>query len=166
MAEFLTIPVGVFLLLWGLLWQPKAKADEEDLAEILTEEEQKLDPGELRKLLRLIAFRIVMLIIGVICIVGGFIQGLGDLQDWSAFGVFVAVYGGSILVLQRAEKSSKLIVFFTMALVGYFAWRFADYRGLASEHDWGLLLAAVLNFVFWLAVGRHFTPEDKIEVLT
>lgn len=167
MAEFFTIPVGIFLLLLGIFWNPKPKAEEEDLSEILGEEEaQKLDPDQLRKFLRLVAIRVGMVVLGVICIGGGFVQGVEALTDWSAFGVFVAIYGGSILVLQRAEKSSKLIVYYTMSFAAYFVWRFADYRGFNGEHDWGLLLAAVLNLAFWYMVGRHFSPEDQIEVLT
>ena len=167
MADFFTIPVGIFLLLWGLLWQPKPKADEEDLAEILGEEQaQKLDPNQLRKFLRLVAIRMGMLILGAICILGGFIQGVGGLSDWPALGVFVAVYGGGILVLQRAEKSSKLIVYFTMVFGGYLVWQFANFRNLTGEHNWGLLFAVVLNLAFWYFIGRHYTPEDQIEVLT
>lgn len=167
MATFFSIPVGIFFLLWALLWQPKPKADEADLADILTEEEaNQIDPDQMRKYLRLVAMRTFMFILSVVCVIGGFVQGIGGLGDWSAFGVFVGVYAGCILILQRAERTSKLIVYYTMAFAGYLIWQFANFRDLNGEHDWGLLGAVALNFAFWYVVGRYHTPEDTIEVLT
>lgn len=177
METLFTIPVGVFLVLMGLFWEPKPKTAKDvkaeqallipDSGETVSQDPKTLTQKQLRNYLRRLLMRYAILILGTIGILAAFIKGLGAFNDTSAFALLVALYGGAILVTQRAEKTRRLLVLFFMGFVGLMVWRTAEYREYIGENNWAILAAALLNLLFWVFIGRRFPPgtSDSIEVI-
>jgi hypothetical protein len=42
--------------------------------------------------------------------------------------------------------------------------RYAEYRGWEGESNWGIYLALLLNYGFWLLIGRHYPPHSSQEI--
>lgn len=179
MQAIFSIPLGIFLVILGLLWEPQRKtkkdlkeekalllADGTDPSELLLED-QPLTQEQTRNYLRRVLMRVLLVIIGMLGILVGLLSDIGSIQDSSAFWSFLALYGGMLLVVQRAEKTRRLVVLWIMGFVGFLIWRAAEYRGSESEHEWGLLVAAAANALFWYIIGQRFPPasSDVIEVI-
>ena len=162
MDELFSIPVGMFLIIWGVLWQPQTPTaqDDEFFEDVEPSQEEKV------KFLRRVAARVLMLVLGLVITLIGLFSDPGTIADSAAFLLFLVIYGGSLLVLQRAVSTQRMIVFFVVAIAGFFVWRYALYRNFRGEHNWGLLTAAAANVGFWMGIGRHHTPQDKIKVIT
>lgn len=160
--ELFSFPVGMFLMIWGILWQPQTPTSEEDefFEDVEPSQEEKV------KFLRRVAVRVLMLVFGFVIALVSLFSGPGTIDDPAAFLLFFAIYSGSLLVLQRAESTQRMIVFFVVAFAAFFVWRYALYRDFRGEHNWGLLAAAAANVAFWMAIGRHHTPQDTIKVIT
>ncbi len=182
MELLLTVPIGAFLLLWGLVWEPKAKTKKD-----LKAERALLDSGELddfgaaddfdifenltskqqRSYLRRIGQRVLLLIVGLVLLIVGTIREAGSLQEGDAFLLLFGLYAGGMLITQRAEKASRLMVLFTMAFIGNLIWRTALFYDYKSENAWAILAALAANGLFWLFIGQRFPPgsSDSIEVV-
>lgn len=182
MELLLTVPFGVFLLLWGLVWEPKPKTkrdikaeqallmsgddddfandDDFDMFENLTSKQQ-------RSYLRRIGQRVLLLLVGIVFMIIGFVQTARGIDDGDAFLLLFGLYAGGMLVIQRAEKASRLIVLFTAAFVGNLVWRTAIFYEYESENTWAILAALAANGFFWLTIGQRFPPgsSDSIEVI-
>lgn len=182
MEFLLAVPVGAFLLLWGLLWEPKPKTKKDVKAEkaLLASGElddfgdeddidvfENLTAKQQRSYLRRIAQRILLLLAGIVVIVIGLIRQADTIEDMDAFLLLFALYAGGILVTQRAEKASRLMVLFTMAFIGNLIWRVAIYYEYEAENVWAILAALSINGLFWLVIGQRFPPgsSDSIEVV-
>lgn len=162
MGELFTFPVGMFLIIWGVMWQPTPPTSEDDefFKDVELTREEKV------KYLRRVVTRVLMIVFGVIISIIGLFAGLGAIDELGTFVLFFAIYGGSLFILQRAEHTQRMIVFFTMAFAAFFVWRYALYRDFRGEHNWGLIAATAANVAFWVWIGRHHTPQDTIEVFT
>jgi hypothetical protein len=172
-----TIPAGLFLLLVGLLWEPQPKTKKDLKAEqaLLVEGEDPApttDPKALtlrqqRNYLRRIAMRVLLILTGIADIGVALINGIGPIKEWPAFGLLFALYAGIILIVQRAEKDSRLLVLCFMGFAGWMIWRTANYRNYPVENNWAVLAAALANLAFWYTIGRRFPPgtSDSIEVI-
>ena len=95
------------------------------------------------------------------------LSAIGGIEDSSAFWFFMFLYAGMLLIVQRSEKTRRIVVLWIMAFVGLLIWRTAEFRGSESEHEWGLLVAGAINALFWYFIGRRFPPasSDAIEVI-
>ena len=179
LAAIFSIPFGVFLVILGLLWEPQRKTRKdlkeekalqlsdgiEPTEELL--EDKPLTPEQTRNYLRRVLMRVLLVIFGSLGILVGFLSGIGSIDDASAFWFFFGIYGAMLLVVQRAEKTRRILVLWMVAFVGFLIWRTAEYRGSESEHEWGLLATSIANALFWYLIGRRFPPasSDAIEVI-
>jgi len=71
------------------------------------------------------------------------------------------------LIVQRTEKRRRLVVALIMAVIGLLIQRYANYRTLHTEAFVALLVAAVINLLYWVVFGRYNPPgsADDIQVL-
>ena len=104
--------------------------------------------------------------------------------------LLTALFGGLMLIVQRAERKRRLITAIIMALAGILVWRYGLYR-IGGECDiawktlcsspvirqqaaaiaittvnWSLVGALVINLVYWALLGRYNPPgsSDAIKV--
>lgn len=151
------------LFLWALLWQPTPKKQDDDT---FFDADGQLTREEMARFLRRVAMRLIMFVLGIIFIGYSLLTDMGAVDSTNAFLLFLGIYTIGLLVVQRAEMSRRLLVFFIFVFVGLLVWRYAIFRDVRAEHNWGLLTALLINLGFWILIGRHFAPEDKIEVIT
>ena len=182
MGSIISVPFGAFLLLWGLLWEPKKKTkkdlklekalveagelDElEDDWETLTLED--LTPQQQRNYLRRIGQRVSMIFLGIIFMIVAGIRDWGSIQDIDSFLLLFGLYAGGMLLVQRAEKPSRILVLFTMSFAAFLLWRTAIFYDYHAENNWAVFAAVAANFIFWLTIGQAFPPgtSDSIEVI-
>ncbi|MCY3945580.1 MAG: hypothetical protein OXF44_04775 [Anaerolineaceae bacterium] len=71
------------------------------------------------------------------------------------------VLGVMFFLIQRAEKRRRRLVALVMAGLAFLLWYFANFRQLGSEFTASLLLALLLNFLFWLLIGRYNPVGDS-----
>jgi len=178
----LSVPFGAFLLVWGLVWEPKPKTKKDLKAEralLASGEEdifdddqdfdifENLTPKQQRSYLRRIAQRVILLFLGIVILLIGLARQGGAIEDAQAFLLLFALYSGALLIVQRAEKASRLLVFFVMAFIANLIWRTAIYYEHEAENAWAILMALIVNGLFWLLIGQRFPPgsSDNIEVV-
>lgn len=71
------------------------------------------------------------------------------------------VLGVMLFLIQRAEKRRRRLAALVMAGLAFLLWYWAGYRQLGSEFTVSLLLALVLNLLFWLLIGRYNPVGDS-----
>ena len=71
------------------------------------------------------------------------------------------VLGVMLFLIQRAEKRRRRLAALVMAGLAFLLWYWASYRQLSSEFTASLLLALVLNLLFWLLIGRYNPVGDS-----
>lgn len=71
------------------------------------------------------------------------------------------------LIIQRAESKRRLFVAVIMLVVVELIRRYTWYRDVHAEAATALFLALLLNFIFWLFIGRYnpVANSDDIRVL-
>ncbi|MCI0709410.1 MAG: hypothetical protein L0154_04530, partial [Chloroflexi bacterium] len=154
MDELFSFPVGMFLMIWGVLWQPQppTPADDEFFEDVEPSQEEKV------KFLRRVATRVLMLVVGFVITLVALFSGPGTINDPAAFLLFFVIYGGSLLVLQRSESTQRMIVFFIVVFAAFFVWRYALYRDFRGEHNWGLL-ASLDGYPFEVRYSENVHAE-------
>ena len=72
-----------------------------------------------------------------------------------------------LFTIQRAESRRKLVVSFFVLIFLELTRRYAWYRDLRTEWIVALIAAIILNFLFWILIGRYNPPgsSDDIQVL-
>lgn len=82
--------------------------------------------------------------------------------------VFTVIFGLLMLLIQRTEARSRRkagwgILFVTVIVL----WRFVEIRELQGEVFLSVFFALILNFLFWLLIGRYnpVGSSDNIQVL-
>jgi hypothetical protein len=169
----------VFLVILGLLWEPQRKTKKDLKEEKALQLGDGADPSsfmledtpltqeQTRNYLRRVLMRVLLVVFGILGIVVGLLSGSASVADMSALLFFMALYGGMLLIVQRSEKTRRIMVLWIMGFVGLLIWRTAEFRGSESEHEWGLLIAATANALFWYFIGQRFPPvsSDAIEVI-
>jgi len=72
-----------------------------------------------------------------------------------------------MFLFQRTEASKRLIVIFTMIIPIILIRNFAVYRDIETEAWTALVISFVLNFLFWVLIGRYnpVKSSDEIRVL-
>jgi len=71
------------------------------------------------------------------------------------------VLGAMLLLIQRAETRRRRLAAFVMAGIAFLLWYWARFRQLGGEFTAALLLAAFLNLLFWLLIGRYNPVGDS-----
>lgn len=180
LESIISIPFGAFILLWGLLWEPKKKTKKDlklekaliEAGELEAWDEddfgvEALSPSQKRNYLRRVAQRMLMLFFGLLFMFIAFIRDFGGIDHPDAFFLLFALYAGGILLVQRAEKPSRVLVLFTMSVAGLLLWRTAIFYEYNTENGWALLAALGANLLFWLTIGQMYPPgsSDSIEVI-
>jgi hypothetical protein len=77
------------------------------------------------------------------------------------------IIGVMILIVQRVEAKRRLIIALGMLVGGELVRRYVWYRGVHSEAWVALIAALVLNFLFWILIGRYnpVGSSDRIQVI-
>lgn len=88
-------------------------------------------------------------------------------MDIGITALLTVTFGLIFLLIQRSERKKRIIVFIAFLLVGELIRRFTFYRNVHAEAWTALLLALLLNFFFWLFIGRYNPPKssDEIQVI-
>ncbi len=76
-------------------------------------------------------------------------------MDAGILFLLTASFGAMLLVIQRSEAKRRLIVTLVMLVPAELIRRFAIIRGFNSEAVTALIIALVVNFLFWLLIGRY-----------
>ncbi len=177
MGWLLTIPMGAFLLLLGIYWQPdpisrkdrklQARLDTAQ-GELLAQsgEKPKLTTEQVRRYLRLTGERVALIGFGLFAMLVGAIDDLSRLDDSGAFFALFGLYAGMIVVVQRTEQRRKMVTLWLMGLAALLTWGRAESLHVTTEGNWSILAALGANFLFWLLINRRFPPgtSDAIEV--
>lgn len=183
LERLFTIPAGVFLLLWALLWQPKLRpkqddeeadddlllvedvdASADDEVEVYDEDGEKpLTPKQLRGYLMRVALRVMIVIFGLLGVFVGVASGsLGTLEDVAVFALLFTLYAGLLLLVQRSEKDRRLATLFFLGVVALVIWNAAEYQDYEHANNWAVLAAVGVNFLFWLLIGRRYPPPSNV----
>lgn len=88
-------------------------------------------------------------------------------MDWGSFVLLTGSFTVIMLMVQRAEQRRRLVVALFMLVIGFLIQRYAASWGLHTEVQLGFVVALVLNFLFWLLIGRYnpVGSSDDIQVL-
>ncbi len=68
------------------------------------------------------------------------------------------------LLIQRSERRRRLIVIFAFLVVGELIRRYTWYRNVHTEAWVALILALLINLLFWLFIGRYNPPHSSEEI--
>ena len=85
----------------------------------------------------------------------------------SSFLLLLVGFTVLLFAVQRAESKRRLFVAAGMVILGILLQRYANYRSLHTEALVAFILSIVLNFLFWVLVGRYNPPgsSDDIQVI-
>ena len=151
--------MGAFLLLLGfyLPVPPEPASEDEAIEEI-----------QRRKALRRRALfavgRLFSLVTGVFLLFINIPFGIGSIEDGSAFVLFLGLYGGLILRVQRAEQNRRLATLFFMGFCGLIVRRYAIFREYGSASDWATYAALLLNYLFAMTIGKRFPVGSSQDI--
>jgi RsiW-degrading membrane proteinase PrsW (M82 family) len=82
--------------------------------------------------------------------------------------LFTIIFSALFFVIQRTEAKRRLFVTVLLAIMpGIFLRNWVIYRDMEREGWTALIIALVLNFLFWALIGRYnpVGSSDKIQVL-
>jgi K+-sensing histidine kinase KdpD len=88
-------------------------------------------------------------------------------MDGAAIVLMILAFASVLAMIQRAEKKKRRTVFiFLLPVIFIIVW-YANARGYLGEAAVGAIIAAILNFLFWLLIGRYnpVGSSDNIKVL-
>ena len=83
------------------------------------------------------------------------------------FGLTI-IFTSLLMLIQRSERKRRLLVALVMLVPFELIRRFTIIRGVEGEMWAALVIALVLNFFFWLLIGRYNPvrkSEDEIQVI-
>ncbi len=88
-------------------------------------------------------------------------------MDAGILALLVLSLGTILFVIQRTEAKRRRIVYFVMFFVVVVLIWLVNIRGAWGEAVVGFLIAAVLNFLFYILIGRYnpVGSSDDIHVL-
>ncbi len=83
------------------------------------------------------------------------------------FVIFLVILTGLVLLVQRSEPSKRRLVLFLLIIPAILLRNFAQFRDVETEALTAFWLALLLNFVYWLVIGRHIPAggSEEIKVL-
>jgi len=81
--------------------------------------------------------------------------------------IYTIVLGVLIFFIQRTEAKRRLVVLIIMGIPFLLLRNLAVFRDVEREAWVGLAIALVLNFLFWVLIGRYnpVGSSDQIQVL-
>lgn len=81
--------------------------------------------------------------------------------------IYTIVLGVLIFFIQRTEAKRRLVVLIIMGIPFLLLRNLAVFRDVEREAWIGLAIALVLNFLFWVLIGRYnpVGSSDQIQVL-
>lgn len=88
-------------------------------------------------------------------------------MDTEYFVIFLLIITGLLLLVQRSEPSKRRLVIVLLILPAILLRNFALYREMETEALTALWVAIILNFLYWLLLGRHIPVRgsEQIKVL-
>jgi len=88
-------------------------------------------------------------------------------MNWGAFLVLTGVFAVLMMIVQRAERKRRLATLLVMLVGAELVRRFLVYRDWNTEGVLAVIAALILNWLFWILVGRHNPPKssDEIQVI-
>ncbi|NDJ62989.1 MAG: hypothetical protein GYB67_17850 [Chloroflexi bacterium] len=88
-------------------------------------------------------------------------------MDLSTTVLLTVIIGSMFLFIQRAEPKRRLLVAVITLLVGVLVRNYTFYRDVHTEAWVALGAALLLNFLFWLLIGRYnpVSSSDEIQVI-
>lgn len=158
-----SLDFGAFIFLFGLLWQQKAATPPDENADD-PEKAQKDYRNAQRRQATFGLFRLLMILLGAITLVYHLVASAGPLDDLGGFATLLGLYGLLLLMVQRSEPNRRIATLLILALTAFIVGRYGDYRGWQSEGNWAIYAALVVNYVFWLAIGRRYPPASSEEI--
>jgi hypothetical protein len=81
--------------------------------------------------------------------------------------ILTLLIGFLFLLIQRAEPKSRRLVAALTMIPGICILYFILYRNIETEGGLALILSLLLNFAFWILIGRYnpVASSDNIKVL-
>jgi hypothetical protein len=81
--------------------------------------------------------------------------------------LLTTIMGLLLLTIQRAEPKRRILVALVMVIPAILIRNYINYREIQVEGWVALVLALVLNFLFWVLIGRYnpVSSSDEIQVL-
>lgn len=88
------------------------------------------------------------------------------MQSGSFFLLLFAL-GLIMLLIQRSERKRRLVVTVGMLVIGVPILWYVDFHDLHAEAQSAFAVAFILNFLFWVLIGRYNPPKssDDMKVL-
>jgi hypothetical protein len=108
-------------------------------------------------------------VLGALILAGNIINILLNLGDYRIahagnFALLTVIYGLMLLLVQRVEKNRRLFTLFVVGVVGLVARRYALFRDLEAELSWAIFASLLLNYLFWLVIGRRHPPGSSMDI--
>lgn len=82
-------------------------------------------------------------------------------MNGGAFLFLSGLFTLALLLIQRTEAKRRRTVIYLIAFLGLLIAYWANARALGSEFVVSLLAALLLNFLFWLLIGRYNPVGDS-----
>jgi uncharacterized RDD family membrane protein YckC len=95
------------------------------------------------------------------------IQTEGYNMDWGSFILLTIWCSIMLFFIQRSESKRRRLAVICVAFVGFLTWYWANFRGIGSAFWGGLIAAIIINYLFWLLIGRYnpVGSSDEIQVI-
>ena len=89
-------------------------------------------------------------------------------MDFQYLVIFIVLFTTLIFLIQRTEATKRRIILLVMVIPIILIRNWVVYRDRQSEALAALLIALLLNFIFWVLIGRYnpVGTSDQIRVLT
>ena len=87
--------------------------------------------------------------------------------DWASIIILTIPFSLMGFLIQRSENKRRRTVIYLMLFVAFLTWYWANYRGLNDVFFTSLIIALILNYLFWLLIGRYnpVGKSDDIQVI-
>lgn len=88
-------------------------------------------------------------------------------MNWGIVFFFTILYTALLLMIQRAEVRRRKLVITILVPIGAIIYWYANLRVINSEANTAIILALILNFIFWIVIGRYnpVGSSDAINVI-
>lgn len=90
-------------------------------------------------------------------------------MSWDYIILLTLFFSIIMLVIQRTEaKYRRTVIVILLITAGILLRNFVVYRGIEAEAWTSLFIAFLINFAFWLFIGRYNpvgSSDEKIQVL-
>jgi hypothetical protein len=88
-------------------------------------------------------------------------------MDTGTTVILTLVMGLMLFILQRTEHGKRRLIVLLLLICAELIRRFVWFRGVHNEAWTALIAALVLNFLFWVLIGRYnpVGSSDQIQVM-